>query len=44
MLILEVAVILLGILSVVTAVAVVALIRQVGVLHLRIAPVACAKS
>jgi hypothetical protein len=39
-LILEVAVILLGILSVLTAVAVVALIRQVGVLHLRIQPVA----
>jgi hypothetical protein len=39
-LILELAVILLGVLSVLTAVAVVALIRQVGVLHLRIQPVA----
>lgn len=40
MLILELAVILIGVLSVLTAVAVVALIRQVGVLHLRIRPVA----
>ena len=40
MLILELAVILIGVLSVLTAVAVVALIRQVGVLHLRIQPVA----
>lgn len=40
MVILELAVILLGVLSVLTAVAVVALIRQVGVLHLRIKPVA----
>jgi hypothetical protein len=39
-LILELAVILIGVLSVLTAVAVVALIRQVGVLHLRIQPVA----
>jgi hypothetical protein len=39
-LILELAAILIGMLSVVTAVAVVALIRQVGVLHLRIQPVA----
>jgi len=39
-LILELAVILIGALSVLTAVAVVALIRQVGVLHLRIQPVA----
>jgi hypothetical protein len=38
--ILDLAVILIGILSVLTAVAVVALIRQVGVLHLRIQPVA----
>jgi hypothetical protein len=38
--ILELAVILIGVLSVLTAVAVVALIRQVGVLHLRIRPVA----
>jgi hypothetical protein len=38
--ILELAVILIGVLSVLTAVAVVALIRQVGVLHLRIQPVA----
>jgi hypothetical protein len=36
---LELAVILIGVLSVLTAVAVVALIRQVGVLHLRIQPV-----
>lgn len=40
MLILELAVILIGVLAVLTAVAVVALIRQVGVLHLRIQPVA----
>lgn len=40
MTILDLAVILIGILSVLTAVAVVALIRQVGVLHLRIQPVA----
>ena len=40
MTILDLAVILIGILSVTTAVAVVALIRQVGVLHLRIQPVA----
>lgn len=40
MVILELAVILIGVLSVLTAVAVVALIRQVGVLHLRIRPVA----
>lgn len=40
MTILDLAVILIGILSVLTAVAVVALIRQVGVLHLRIRPVA----
>ena len=40
MIILELAVILIGVLSVLTAVAVVALIRQVGVLHLRIQPVA----
>jgi hypothetical protein len=38
--ILELAVILIGVLSLLTAVAVVALIRQVGVLHLRIQPVA----
>jgi hypothetical protein len=38
--ILDLAVILIGVLSVLTAVAVVALIRQVGVLHLRIQPVA----
>jgi hypothetical protein len=38
--ILDLAVILIGILSVLTSVAVVALIRQVGVLHLRIKPVA----
>jgi hypothetical protein len=38
--ILDLAVILIGILSVLTAVAVIALIRQVGVLHLRIQPVA----
>jgi hypothetical protein len=38
--ILDLAVILIGILSVLTSVAVVALIRQVGVLHLRIQPVA----
>lgn len=40
MTILDLAVILIGILSVLTSVAVVALIRQVGVLHLRIRPVA----
>lgn len=40
MTILDLAVILIGILSVLTSVAVVALIRQVGVLHLRIQPVA----
>lgn len=38
--ILQLSVILIGLLSVLTAVAVVALIRQVGVLHLRIEPVA----
>ena len=40
MLVLELAVILIGVLAVLTAIAVVALIRQVGVLHLRIQPVA----